>query len=124
MWSKSWEKRRKQWLRNLRLQGEKFLDDDFLIEMIESLMLEEFKEKDYIIFEQQILERDISPPELEIQLERVLEAKSDSLKEKLKMFLKQNRLDLLERAFKRAQKRYKTKMTMLYMHSEFYEVGE
>ena len=92
--------------------------------MIESLMVEEFKEKDYIIFEQQILERDISPPELELQLERVLETKSNSLKEKVKMLLKQNRLDLLERAFKRAQKRYKTKMTMLYMHSEFYEVGE
>jgi hypothetical protein len=92
--------------------------------MIESLILAEFKEKDYIIFEQQILELDISPPELELQLERVLEAKSDSLKEKVKMLLKQNRLDLLERAFKRAQKRYKTKMTLRYMYSEFTEVGE
>ncbi len=92
--------------------------------MIESLMLTEFKEKDYIIFEQQILDLDISLPELENQLERVLEAKSDSLKEKVKMLLKQNRLDLLERAFKRAQKRYKIKMTMRYMYSEFTEVGE
>ena len=92
--------------------------------MIESLMLTEFKEKDYIIFEQQILDLDISLPELENQLERVLEAKSDSLKEKVKMLLKQNRLDLLERAFKRAQKRYKVKMTMRYMYSEFTEVGE
>ncbi|MHA1425234.1 MAG: hypothetical protein ACTSQI_04525 [Candidatus Helarchaeota archaeon] len=91
---------------------------------MESLIFSEFNEKDYIIFEQQILELDLSHPELESQLYRILETKSSSLREKVMMMLKQHRWDLLERAFKRALKRYKTKMTLRYVMSEMFFAGE
>ena len=78
--------------------------------MLESLIIDEFKEKDYTIFEQQILEMDISPSELQSTLERILETKSKSLREKITLLLQEGKRSLLETAFNRARKRYKRNM--------------
>ncbi len=92
--------------------------------MLEDLILSEFKEKDYTIFDQQILDLNISASEFKQTLERILESKSKSLNDKIKLLINQDRQDLIETAFKRAQKRYKTKMTLRFMSFETDEMGE
>ena len=106
------------------MEGDNFLDDDFLIEMLENLILEEFKEKDYTIYSQQISGLDLSTSAFQDTLKRIIETKSKSFNNKIELILRQNRLDILEEAFKRAQKKYKTRMTLRFMMSEQSEMGE
>ena len=100
------------------------MNDEFLIEMMEELILAEFKENDYNLFAQQILDLNLSPEELKNALNRILESKSKSLKDKIHLLLRQEKQNLIELAFKRAQKRYKTKMTLRFMAFEQNEMGE
>ncbi len=100
------------------------MNDEFLIEMMEELILAEFKENDYNLFAQQILDLNLSPEELKNALNRILESKSKSLKDKIHLLLREEKQNLIELAFKRAQKRYKTKMTLRFMSFEQNEMGE
>ncbi len=92
--------------------------------MLESLILSEFEEKDYAIIDQQVIDLDISPGDLDSILERILKTKSQSLKDKIALVLREGRQDLLEKAFKRAKKRFKTKMALRFMLFEQQEMGE
>ena len=92
--------------------------------MLESLILTEYEEKDYGIFDQQILDRGLSPKEFEETLARIVQTKTASLQKKIKSLLDEGRQDLIELAFKRAQKRHKTHMTLRFMMSEHEDMGE
>lgn len=100
------------------------LNDDFLIEMVESLIISEFEENDYLIIDQQVIDVDISPDELKKVLERVLKSKSQSLKDKIALVLREGRQDLLNTVFKRAKKRHKTRMALRFIMFEQDEMGE
>ena len=104
--------------------GDNVLNDDFLIEMLESLILSEFKEKDYTIFDQQILGVELTEPEFEETVARILKSKSQSFEKKISRIIQDKRRDLLELAFKRAQKCHKAQMTLRFMMFEQNEVGE
>ncbi|MHA1652045.1 MAG: hypothetical protein ACTSYB_17825 [Candidatus Helarchaeota archaeon] len=92
--------------------------------MLEELILSEFNEKDYTIFEQQILDLDLPSSEVEHTLKRILKSKSKSLQDKFFLLLQEKKLKILENAFKRARKRYKTMMTLRFMRFEQNEFGE
>jgi hypothetical protein len=92
--------------------------------MLESLIISEFQEKDYIIFEQQILGVSQSPTEFKQSLDRILESKSQSLKDKVALLLREEKEALLETAFKRALKRHKRNIALRFMLSETREMGE
>jgi hypothetical protein len=92
--------------------------------MLEDLILSEFGEKDYTIYEQQILNIGLPLEEFKQNLERILESKSQSFKDKITFLFKESKLDLLDIAFQRAFKRYKTKMTLRFMLFEQNEMGE
>lgn len=100
------------------------LNDDFLIEMVESLIISEFEENDYLIIDQRVIDVDISLDELKEVLERVLQSKSQSLKDKIALLLREGREDLLHTAFKRAKKRHKTRMALRFMLFEQNDMGE
>ncbi len=92
--------------------------------MLESLILSEFKEKDYTIFDQQILGVELREKEFEETLARIMKSKSQSFQKKVARIIQDKRRDLLELAFKRAQKRHKTQMALRFMMFEQEEVGE
>ena len=92
--------------------------------MLESLVLSEFQEKDYTILEQQILGVSQTPTEFEQSLDRILESKNQSLKDKVALLLQEGKADLLETAFKRALKSHKRNVALRYMLSETREMGE
>ena len=92
--------------------------------MLESLILKEFTEKDFNIFDQQILDLDLTDSDLRTTLDRILTSKSKSLQEKVALILREERRDLLNTAFKRAKKKFKTKMALRFMLFETFEVGE
>jgi hypothetical protein len=92
--------------------------------MLEEAILEEFEEKDYNIFEQQILDLKLSPSEFKKYLDRIILSKSKSLQEKVTFALKNGKQNLVEDAFRRAKKRYKARMTLRFMTFEQNEVGE
>jgi len=104
--------------------GGKSLHDDFIIEMLEEAILDEFEEKDYAIFEQQLLDLNLEPPEFRKFLNRIILSKSKSFQDKISVILKDQQQNLLEEAFRRAKKRYKAKMTLRFMSFEQDEVGE
>jgi len=104
--------------------GDNVLNEDFLIEMLESLILSEFKEKDYTIFDQQILGVELTETEFEETVARILKSKSQSFGKKIRRIVQDKRRDLLELAFKRAQKRYKSQKTLRFLMFEQNEVGE
>ena len=92
--------------------------------MLEEAILEEFEEKDYNIFDQQILDLKLSPSEFQKLLDRIILSKSKSFQEKVAFTLKSGKQNLVEDAFRRAKKRYKTRMTLRFMTFEQNEVGE
>lgn len=100
------------------------MQDDFTIEMIEEAILEEFEEKDYNIFEQQILDLKLSSSDFKKFLDRIISSKSKALQEKFIFALKSGKQNLIEDAFRRAKKRYKARMTLRFMTFEQNEVGE
>ncbi|HUY01160.1 MAG TPA: hypothetical protein VMV49_16490 [Candidatus Deferrimicrobium sp.] len=104
--------------------GDIRLNDDFLVEMLESFIFSEFTEKDYNIYEQQILGIGLSPEDLKQTLDRILESKTQAFKDKIGFLFKINKPNLLDLAFSRAIKRYKTKMTLRFMQFEQNEMGE
>lgn len=92
--------------------------------MLEKAILEEFEEKDYAIFEQQLLDLNLDPSEFQQLLNRILLSKSKSFQDKISVVLKDEKQNLLEDAFRRAKKRYKAKMTLRFIAFEQDEVGE
>ena len=92
--------------------------------MLEEAILEEFEEKDYAIFEQQILDLSLDSSEFQRFLNRIMLSKSKSFQDKISFVLKDEKQNLLEEAFRRAKKRYKAKMTLRFVASEQDEVGE
>jgi hypothetical protein len=92
--------------------------------MLEEAMLEEFEEKDYNIFEQQILALNLSPSEFKEYLDRIILSKSKAFQDKIAFTLKSGKQNLIEDAFRRAKKRYKARMTLRFMTFEQNEVGE
>jgi len=92
--------------------------------MLEEAILEEFEEKDYNIFEQQILDLKLSPSEFKKYLDRIILSKSKAFQEKIAFALKSGKQNLVEDAFRRAKKRYKTKMALRFVAFEQDEVGE
>ena len=91
---------------------------------MESLIFSEFKEKDYIIFDQQILGLELSQSDLEQVLSRILQSKSQSFQDKVGLLLREGKQNLLELAFKRARKRNKLKESLRYGYFEQMGSGE
>jgi hypothetical protein len=92
--------------------------------MLEEAILEEFEEKDYAIFEQQLLDLNLDLSEFQKFLNRIILSKSKSFQDKVSIILKDEKQNLLEEAFRRAKKRYKTKMALRFVAFEQDEVGE
>jgi F0F1-type ATP synthase delta subunit len=106
------------------MEGDNPLDDEFLIEMLESMILDEFTKKDYIIYDQQIADVELTSSALKKTLARIMQTKSKSFNKKIQLILQDNRVDLLDQAFKRAKKKYKAHMTLRFMMFEQSEIGE
>ena len=92
--------------------------------MVESLILAEFEEKDFSIYEQQILDCELERAEFERILNRVLKSKSKSLKDKVQLILQIGGQKMLDQVLRRAIKRYKTKLSLRYMYSEQHDMGD
>ncbi|MHA1263656.1 MAG: hypothetical protein ACTSRS_00320 [Candidatus Helarchaeota archaeon] len=100
------------------------MQDEFLLEMIANYMLEEFKDKDYTIFDQQIAGLHLSTSAFQVIITRLMQTKSPTFQHKIKFLLQEGRQELVERAFEIAKKRYKTKMTLRFIMFEQNEMGE